>query len=190
MKPTLRVALLVLSVTFCACQDRSQTDSTPATTDRASPSNAQVSLGNDTIESGTMTEKIVKTEAEWRAILNPEQYHIAREKGTERAFSGEYWQTKTPGIYQCAACGLPLFESKTKFDSGTGWPSFWQPIDKRNVLEKTDIAYGMVRTEVLCNRCESHLGHVFEDGPQPTGLRYCMNSASLKLVTEVQPETQ
>lgn len=136
-----------------------------------------------------MTEKIVKTEAEWRALLTPEQYHVTREKGTEGAFSGEYWNTKTLGIYQCVACGLPLFDSMTKFDSGTGWPSFWQPIDRQNVLEKTDTTYGMVRTEVLCSRCESHLGHVFDDGPQPTGLRYCMNSASLKLIPHDEPDS-
>ncbi|MCU1311771.1 MAG: Protein-methionine-S-oxide reductase [Candidatus Angelobacter sp.] len=128
-----------------------------------------------------MTEKLKKSEAEWKAELTPEQYHVAREKGTERAFSGEYYETKTPGTYKCVGCGQELFSSDTKYDSGSGWPSFWKPIDDESVETITDRTYGMSRTEVVCSRCESHLGHVFEDGPKPTGLRYCMNSASLKL---------
>lgn len=129
-----------------------------------------------------MPEKINKTEAEWRKELTPEQYHVLREAGTERAFTGVYWDNHEKGTYYCAACGLELFSSDTKFDSGTGWPSFFQPISKVNVEEDTDNTLGMVRTEVRCNRCGSHLGHVFDDGPQPTGLRYCMNSVSLKFV--------
>ena len=128
-----------------------------------------------------MTFEVNKTEAEWRAQLTPEQYRIAREAGTERAFSGEFWNTKTPGVYRCVGCGEELFSSETKFESGSGWPSFYQPVAGGNVLEERDRSLGMVRTEVLCRRCGSHLGHVFEDGPQPTGLRYCINSASLKL---------
>jgi peptide-methionine (R)-S-oxide reductase len=126
-----------------------------------------------------LTEKVTKTEAEWRQQLTPEQYHVTREAGTERAFTGKYWNNHEKGMYYCVGCGAPLFDSETKFESGTGWPSFFAPADQQNVSEQTDRTYGMTRTEARCAHCDAHLGHVFPDGPKPTGLRYCMNSASL-----------
>jgi methionine-R-sulfoxide reductase len=125
-------------------------------------------------------EKVTKTDAEWKQILTPEQYKITREKGTERPFSSPLNEIHEKGTFECVACGLPLFSSKTKFDSGTGWPSFYEPIDKKNVREETDKSLWATRTEVLCARCDAHLGHVFDDGPKPTGLRYCMNGVALK----------
>lgn len=131
---------------------------------------------------GDTISRIIKSDAEWKKELSPEAYSVLRHAATERAFTGEYWNNHERGIYKCRACGFPLFDSETKFESGTGWPSFYKPINSYCVEEKKDETLGMARTEILCARCGGHLGHVFDDGPRPTGLRYCMNSISLSFV--------
>ena len=179
MKHILFFVLALISVSIfstTACQQKTAiAEATPQPTPKTE-TKAAVNPSDDVFDGN----KVVKTEAEWKALLTPEQFNILREKGTERAGSGEYSETHDEGAYYCRACHLKLFDSKTKFESGTGWPSFYQPINKKNVTDVKDTAYGMERIEVVCSRCGGHLGHVFDDGPEPTGLRYCMNSASLK----------
>lgn len=159
---------------------------------RFSPLSAALAQKGNHRKPGTLLKfdgvtKVNKTDAEWKQILTPDQYNVTREKGTERPFSSPLNSNHKEGVFECVACGLPLFSSEAKFDSGTGWPSFWQPIAKENVREDVDSSLSEVRTEVLCARCDSHIGHVFPDGPKPTGLRYCMNGVALKFVKGNQP---
>lgn len=173
------LVLLVVSTGACtAAQQSTDADETGAVRTAATQAGEPAVEGLEPDPEGAI-EKLELSEDEWRQRLTPEQFHVAREQGTERAFTGDLWDHKGDGVYRCMACGLTLFDSTTKFKSGTGWPSFWEPIEASHISEEVDTSYGMRRTEVHCPRCGAHLGHVFADGPQPTGLRYCINSVSL-----------
>jgi len=168
--------------TVIACSSGNAPAPADATTSSKGSAASTVKLYSVAKKGYIMSEKVVKSEVEWRKQLTPEQYHVAREKGTEKAYSGATWNNHEKGIYKCIGCDNDLYSSEHKYESGTGWPSFWQPIAPENVATRPDNTFFMKRTEVICPRCESHLGHVFDDGPKPTGLRYCMNSAAMKFV--------
>jgi peptide-methionine (R)-S-oxide reductase len=170
--------MLVALLGLCACGGSNLRPAEPAAP--GTPPAASTLIPPHADGASTMSERIVRTDEEWRKILTPEQFEVTRHRGTERACSGAYWEHHDAGTYSCVCCGLDLFSSDAKFDSGTGWPSFFQPVAKENVIEVEDRSYGMVRTEILCAKCDAHLGHVFEDGPRPTGLRFCLNSLSLE----------
>ena len=183
-----RRSFLAAALGFVAVADRARGAHRPASKRDAGPIRL-VDFSDTGKRIGFVTtEKVIKTDEEWKHQLTPEQFAVTRKKDTELAFTGKYYKLHDTGLYRCICCGNALFSSDTKFESGTGWPSFWAPIAKENIVEKSDFSDGMIRTEVLCRKCDAHLGHVFPDGPRPTGLRYCMNSASLNFIKAEPPK--
>ncbi len=176
------VSMMILAALLACSSDTSSSAPAVGADDRKSNPSEKIKLYSAVNKGYVMSDRIVKSEAEWRKQLTAEQYHVTREKGTERAYGGATWNNKEKGIYHCICCDNDLFSSEQKYESGTGWPSFWQPIAPENVSKRADNSFLMKRVEVICSRCDAHLGHVFEDGPKPTGLRYCMNSAAMKFV--------
>jgi len=192
VKPkTLLILLLLAAVAVSyASFAKGRNDHAAAKNEKKSEAKSEMSTMADSARAEGKVGKIVKTDEQWKKELTPEQYRVLRQKGTEMAFTGKYWKTKDEGVYLCAACGLELFSSENKYDSGSGWPSYYQPIESDHVTEHTDRTLGMVRTEIECSRCGGHLGHVFTDGPKPTGLRYCISSAALEFQPKPKEESK